>query len=137
MIKLKIKEKNRNDLLEKIKKYKKIDINNCMNEDPDLKMYFKTLNVPDSRMRFKIASFMVPTIRMNFKSNKRFAAESWSCSGCRDPRDPVRLGVKDTQEHVMRCEAYSDLRVDKDVESDYDLVHYFRQVIARRTEVEH
>ena len=101
-----------------------------------MKPYFKTLNVPDSMMKFKISSFMTPTIRMNFTSDKRFAAELWSCPACRDRPDLVGLSVsRDTQQHVMECEAYDDLRLGKDLDSDQDLVDYFRQVIARRSEV--
>ena len=41
-----------------------------------MKPYFKIVNVPDARMRFKMASFMILTILMNFKSDNKFAAEA-------------------------------------------------------------
>ena len=103
-----------------------------------MKPYFGTLTVPDSRMKFKLSSFMTPTIRMNFPSDKKFAAELWSCPACRDdPQDLIGpLDRRDTQQHVMACEAYADLRLGKDLDTDQGLVDYFRQVIARRSGAE-
>ena len=38
----------------------------------------------------------------------------------------------DTQSHMLLCNEYGDLREDKDLSKDMDLVAYFRQVIKRR-----
>ena len=71
---------------------------------------------------------------MNLKRDKKFVAEAWTCPACRVPWDPAQLGCEDTQDHVVRCEAYRDLRANKDLGCDRDLVEYFRQVIERRSE---
>ena len=38
----------------------------------------------------------------------------------------------DTQSLVLQCIEYEDLRGDKDLEKDEDMIKYFRQVIKRR-----
>ena len=41
-------------------------------------------------------------------------------------------GMRDTQAHILSCPGYEDLREDKDLSSDKDLVGYFRLVMNRR-----
>ena len=41
----------------------------------------------------------------------------------------VKKHGKKTQEHILICPGYSELRHDKDLTSDGDLVRYFREVI--------
>ena len=62
--------------------YKKIDREKCEKEKREIKYYFKTMDVADSRLAFKIENFVVPTIRLNFKSDKKFKAEGWLCPYC-------------------------------------------------------
>ena len=38
--------------------------------DFKLKPYFRKLNVNEAKLRFKIVSYMVPNIKMNFQSEK-------------------------------------------------------------------
>ena len=90
-----------------------------------LKGYFKTLNVMNCRLMFKIKSFMVPTIRQKFPSDKKFPSQL--CPGCSsDTEAPSWVmslasdvtsgevgevhGNLDTQAHVVQCTVYSDLR---------------------------
>ena len=93
-----------------------------------MKDYFKELNVNDSRVRFKIASEMLPSIKMNFQSDKKFTADCWTCDGCRDGFTDNR----DSQNHVIFCEAYEEFRIGKDLSKDQDLVDYFKSVIEHR-----
>ena len=134
-------KKTRNDLPNLIRIYKKIKCEEIENKPLNIKEYFKTMNVKDCQMRFKIASFMTPTTRMNFQNDKQYAAELWSCPSCKvtdggddDDDDSDKPVILDTQQHVVMCEAYSDLRDDKDLSRDKDLVEYFRQVLARRVD---
>ena len=60
----------------KSRQYQKIDISDW-SDDLNLKSYFKTLNVSDARMRFKISSQMVPSIKINFKSDMQFKVDLW------------------------------------------------------------
>ena len=75
LIKQIINDKNRNDVLSMMRKYKKVDYDKCLDEKYEMKDFFKTMTVADSRMAFKILNFVVPTIRLNFKSDKKFKYE--------------------------------------------------------------
>ena len=119
-----IKTWNRLKLVEMVKsrQYQKIDISNW-SDDLNLKSYFKTLNVSDARMRFKISSQMVPSIKMNFKSDMQFKVDLWACSDC---------GKMDSQKHILTCSAYESYRHEKDLSCDKDLVQYFKSVVKHR-----
>ena len=67
---------------------------------------------------------MTPTIRMNFLNDEDFSKKLWMCPGCDN-----RL---DTQAHVMTCPAYSQLREDRDLSKNKDLVVYFSDVVRLR-----
>ena len=133
IIKPKISELNRNKLIEhsKDKNYKKIDIDKLMSDDFCLKPYFLNLNVSDARLRFKIASCMTPSVKMNFPSDKLFAKQLWACDGCTGDSD---VGVRDTQHHILYCRAYDEFRKGKDLSNDADLVDYFSKVLKKRSE---
>ena len=57
----------------------------------------------------------------------------WTCLGCdRRSKDRLAPATQDTQAHVLSCVGYADLRMDKDLSDDKDLVEYFSAVIKRR-----
>ena len=64
---------------------------------------------------------------MNFKKDPRFTRNGWKCVDC---------DVPDTQDHIIRCQSYKDIRAGKDLNSDKDLVDYFRAVIKTREQTE-
>ena len=104
-------------------------------EHCELKSYMVNLNLHDARIRFKIRAQMTPTIQMNFKNDPAFKANLWTCSGC-NPRTKhtvtEQTRTDDTQSHVLICDSYADLRKDKDLSDDKDLVDFFVAVISRR-----
>ena len=53
---------------------------------------------------------------MNFQSDRIFTAKLWACSGCGTKRD--------TQQHILNCEAYEKVRSNRDLSNDTDLVNY-------------
>ena len=130
LVKEKIYELNRCKLLNSIKEknYKKVYLKSLEKETFKMKGYFKELNVNDSRVRFKIASEMLPSIKMNFQSDKKFTADCWTCDGCSDGLTDKR----DSQNHVLYCEAYEEFRIGKDLSKDQDLVDFFKSVIEHR-----
>ena len=89
LVKLNILNMNKELIIERTAKqnYKKIDIDKLRDDDFVKKSYFKTMNLYDARMRFKFASKMLPTVRMNFQSDSKFMAEGWKCLGCADAGD--------------------------------------------------
>ena len=62
------KQMNEDDLLDQIRKYKKLDFDELKQERCELKNYMASLNLHSARLRFKIRANMTPTIQMNFKS---------------------------------------------------------------------
>ena len=126
---------NEDDLLNQIRNYKKLEYSDLKKEHCELKSYMVNLNLHDARMRFKIRAQMTPTIQMNFKNDPAFKANLWTCSGCY-PRTKhtvtEQTRTDDTQSHVLICDSYADLRKDKDLSDDKDLVDFFVAVISRR-----
>ena len=60
----------------KKKDYKKINLDEIVKESFEMKPYIKSLNVADSRVRFKLATKMLPTMKMNFQTDNKFTAEN-------------------------------------------------------------
>ena len=71
--------KNRDELLEKMKRLKKIDSKEMSVEKFELKDYFKSLHLSESRDKFRLRSFMTTTVQTNFSNYKQFSADIWSC----------------------------------------------------------
>ena len=119
-----LNEFNKRTLLEKIKNYKKLDFVKLKKEDYETKNYLASLNIADARLKFALRTCMTKTVKANFKGDPLFRSNNWKCQECQ---------VLDTQDHVVRRPVYLSLRTGKDLESDKDLVEYFRKVIALRT----
>ena len=115
LIKKKIRELNKMDILEQIESegYKKLNLETMKNDSFELKPYMKNLNVSEARLKFKLNSFMTPTVKMNFQSDSEFTRDLWTCPGCSVPGDVT--GCRDTQRHIMVCTGYEMLRQDKDL----------------------
>ena len=64
--------------------------------------------------------------QMNFKSDPLLKANLWTCFGY-VLRSKNRLAPvsQDTQSHILSCVAYADLRKDKNLRDDKDLVESF------------
>ena len=116
-----------------MKKYKKVNHDECSKEDFERKKYFQTLDLEGVRMRLRISSGMVSTVKSNFKQN--FKNKSLSCDSCKHLRADKGEEEKpiDSQLHLMEsCEAFEDLRAQSDLNSDSGLVFFFKEVIKRR-----
>ena len=133
IVKAKIHELNKCKIIEQVRNrnYKKIDIEKLSKDDFEMKTYLKELKVDDARLRFKIVSHMTPSVQMNFPSDCLFTNTLWACEGCKSESD---VGLRDTQHHILICEAYADYRTGKDFSNDKDLVDYYREVLKHRTE---
>ena len=112
-----------------MKSYKKLKVDDFASESFAAKDYLSKLNMADARLRFKLRSCMTPTVKMNFKSDAKFASQLWKCVGC---AKLSHSGNIDSQLHILWCEGYADLRHEKDLDNDQHLVDYFRSVISRR-----
>ena len=124
-----ITEKNKNDLLEDIKGYKKLDYNELSKENFERKKYFFEQNIDDVRIMFKIKSEVLPTIRKNF--SRKYKRQTLICPSCRNISSPK----EDTQKHLMlECPTFASYRLEKDLSKDTDLIDFFKSVIAHRIE---
>ena len=130
-------------------KYKKIDPETFSQESFEMKPYFKQLNVSFSRLQMKIDSKMCPTIAENFHQDPKYRSINYLCVGCsvRKVSQPLSESTSDhvreqTSEplnssldsigHIVRCRAYSDLRLNLDLNVQTDFLSYFKSVIDRR-----
>ena len=97
-----------------------------LKESFGLQEYIKEMKLSDARMKFRLRSNMTK-VKMNMKSDPRFAAELWACSEC---------GNLDSQSHIMWCPSFAPLREGLDISNDTDVVHYFQEVFKIRERLE-
>ena len=117
-------ELNKSDLLSKMTNLSKLNCKSLSEEKYCIKDYFSELNVEEARIKFRIRSSMMRTVKMNFSSDPKFRQDLWECQHC---------SYRDTQSHIiLTCPAYEHLRVNKNLESDKDLVLFFQEVLERR-----
>ena len=125
VVKENIKMLNKERVIEMAKKkqYKKVSIETLSADDFIRKSYLSEMNVSDARIRFKVSSHMLQTVKMNFQSDPEYKGDLWSCDDC---------GKIDTQKHLLHCEGYSAFRQDKNLSLDADLVSYVKSVLKHR-----
>ena len=95
-------------MLQRAESLKKVNIESYEMCEFKIKDYFKTLNLNSSRIIFRRNSFMLKTIRSNFKSDQRYKAEGYLCPDCLTLDSPV--SHQDTQAALANCQGNSDLR---------------------------
>ena len=67
----KVADQNRVSLLEIIKnKYKKLEYEVLSEENCEMKEYFKSLNLPDARLKFALRSKMTKSVQMDFEESQ-------------------------------------------------------------------
>ena len=77
LIKDRIHRKNKSDLLDQIKSYKKLNHDEIKEEEYGMKDYLKTMNMSEARTYFAIRSKTVRTVQMNFKNKKEYLKNNW------------------------------------------------------------
>ena len=132
--KLYIEDKNKAELLEDIKKYKKLNYEEMSKETSKRKKYFFENNLEEVRFMFKIKSEILPTIRKNFP--RKYKNQTLNCPSCRSNDNDLSSPQEDTQKHLMfNCPTFASLRMDKDlVNNDTHLLQFLRDVIQYRIE---
>ena len=134
LVKNLIHQRKKEELLEKAKRYKKISRESLAQEDFGVHLYFKTLSVSQARLRLKLHARMTPRVAACFPSDCRFKEQQLQCLACSQAGIAASLESTDTEEHIMSCSFYADLRDDLDLETDMGLVTFFQRVIERRAE---
>ena len=123
----KLKELNRNNILDQMKSYKKIDYFQKKQEPFEIKEYFKTMKLNESRMLFSLNSKMTKTVKSHFYRDKKFANDLWSYQICQKIYTIL---------HIQICPSYSHLQKNKDLNNDHHLAEYFNQVLKIRQSLE-
>ena len=136
---------NKTQLLEDIKRYKKLNYDELSCEPFERKSYLSTLSLANARMRFRVSSGVVQTIRSNYP--RKYRGRSLACPGCHGSRATNSDSLSDsnfslnnqsetdTQTHVLYCESYSDFRGPSfDPNNDKMLAEFFSKVVMRRME---
>ena len=118
-----INSKNRNDLLLMIKNYRKLDYNELVHEKYEVKEYISKLRPNLARQRFALRSRMYRTVKLNFPSDKAYAASGFTCCHC---------PAIDSQSHWTWCQGYSHLREGINLNTDEGLVTYYKAIIKLR-----
>ena len=120
MIKNAVEEKNEKDLKESISRFEKLEV--MKDEKYGIKSYLNEMNMHEARTFFRVRSRMV-RCKMNQSSGQYNRESLWKCEDC---------GYVDTQTHILHCPAYQQLREGKSLNSDIDIVTYFKEVLKIR-----
>ena len=123
LVKKAIKGKCETELKNEIQNLKKLKDGPMQNECFNTKQYLKEYQLEDARLFFKYRSKMLD-FKFNYKSNPLHSKDLWKCDSCRTNID--------TQSHMLWCQAYKELRIDKDLQSDKDLTKYIQEVLEIR-----
>ena len=108
---------------DKINKLKKIKSSPLSDESFSSKEYLKEMSVPDARLNFKMRTHMFD-VKYNYSHDPIYSRELWRCDSCET--------CIETQSHILWCPSYSELRKDKDLNNDKDLIGYLKGVISVR-----
>ena len=76
-----IKEKSEESIKLKFKSYSKLRDKDYESENLHLKPYITEMKLREARTFFRVRSSMIP-VKMNMKSNAKFADELWKCDDC-------------------------------------------------------
>ena len=119
-----IKLKNEETLSAKIMTSKKIQKSDMVTETFKRRDYINNMLLSDSRTMFQYRSSMTEHVKMNYSSDPKYKAELWKCGSCQVSRD--------TQDHVLWCPSYSELRQGRNLDCDRDLTRYLHDVLVIR-----
>ena len=130
LIKERIHSKNKDQLLNEMKNYKKIDYEKMKEEGYGEKPYLYNMTVSEARTFFAYRCSMLRTIKMNFKNKKEFRdTDGGFLCECGEHLD--------SQSALLSCKLYTHLREGLQIHSsDKDLVKYVQLVIKERHEKE-
>ena len=95
-------KKNRNDLLEDLKKYKKVNHRDYLDKPFEIQPYQKQMKLSQARLNFKIKSFMTPTVKFDFLNEEKFRLENYKCWHC---------SSVDSQAHMKSLEMEKTLKM--------------------------
>ena len=117
-----INEKNRQDPLEDIKGYKKLDFEKLSKESFERKPYFYSMNLESVRMKFKISSHMVQTVRKICKG--KYKLHSPRCPSCKDFPTSYDKKISTQEEENLLEGSFCQQKVNDDANHSSQLEDY-------------
>ena len=132
-VKKAIKRRNESELKDRIQNYSKLtDLQSetCCKRQK----YLSSMTMAEARIKFRLRTFTFPC-KMNQVNDPRHRAELWRCDSCSSLLDPDSQNNIDSQSHILWCPAYKKLREGKSLNSDKDMINYFRQVMLIRSKL--
>ena len=130
LIKRKMKSKNLLDLVQRAKNLKKVKLENYEHCEFRIQEYFETLDLQSARTIFRRNSYMLKTIRSNYKSDRKYKAEGYLCPDCLVLDPPV--SHVDTQKALLTCKGNDDLRQGLDLGQLKQEATFYQSVATRR-----
>ena len=103
---------------------KKINNEEILDEQFELKDYMTNLTYEDAVIKFKLRAKVLKSIKTHFKSDPVFVEELWSCKEC---------SLLDTTSHLInKCVLFDEEREGLDLGEDEDLIFFFKRVLEKR-----
>ena len=112
---------------DELNEYKKTKNGVMIDESFEMRNYMKELTVSEARTMFKHRCHMTQCVKMNFKNDKQFARTLWKCNHCQK---------MDSESHLLWCDAYKELRQNKNLSNDKDLCKYLQDILRLRIKEE-
>ena len=122
-VKKAVSKANENEIRTKLSTYRKFRYSDMIGEKFGMKPYLRNLNLQDIRIKFRYRTKMLKHVKMNFSSDPIYVKACWRCE----------CGQIDTNEHILRCLKYEELREDKNLNDDNDLCDYLTKVTLIRS----
>ena len=130
-MKRKIVERQKLQLLEQARNYKKISYEQLEKDAFGVQEYFSTLTVSQARLWLKVVGGMCPRVASLFPSDRKFIKIDFECGACRVAGRPASE-AHDTTE----CPFYEHFKSDVSLETDIGLVTFMKRVLDNRAENE-
>ena len=111
-------------LLELSTPYKKIDYVSLALEEYETKSYLYNLNLAQARIKFRERSSCMKFCRTHTSSDETNIKAMFQCFNC---------SKVDVLSHWRTCKSYENLRQNKNLEKDEDLMKYYQEIIQIRS----
>ena len=123
LVKKAILEKNETEIREAMQSKKKLKDRKISQDNYGMKSYVSKLSIHETRNIFKHRSSMTQNVKLNYKGVKRFELQGWKCNEC---------GNLDSEDHLLWCDGYFDLRESLNLNLDKDLSEYLQKIRTKR-----
>ena len=124
LVKAAIEEANEIEVKDSLMKYKKLRNRKIVQEEYGMKKYAELLSLNEARTIFRHKTGMTQHVKLNYKGIKRYEAEGWKCHDC---------SKLDSEEHLLWCPGYEELRENLNLESESDLSKYLQKIFLIRS----